>query len=371
MALPKKKNNKFPTFLSFILLLILGLSACSNESESMEGADNQDDLRVTPVEVSSAIQSDISAYYSNTVTLYPKEEARVVAKVRGLITDILVEEGDYVEQGQVLAVIEDAPYRIELSRTKAELDRLANELTRSKELYEKQLVSAETYEEILYRYEVQKANYDLAQLNMEYTQIKAPISGTVSERMIKKGNMIGVDSPLFQLVQMQVLEAMLYVPEHELYKIRPNQTVTLQVDAIPGQLFYGNVDRISPSIDATTGTFRVTLSINQPDGISATGRATDPLSRLKPGMFGRVNIKYDTRQNAVMIPKVALISEDRTNVVYVAADSMVMKRSVETGYEENGWIEITSGLSSQEAVVTVGQTTLSDSARILIIPGSK
>jgi RND family efflux transporter MFP subunit len=248
---------------------------------------------------------------------------------------------------------------------------LANELTRSKELYEKQLVAAETYEEILYRYEVQKANYDLAQLNMEYTQIKAPISGTVSERMIKKGNMIGVDSPLFQLVQMQVLEAMLYVPEHELYKIRPNQTVALQVDAIPGQLFYGNVDRISPSIDATTGTFRVTLSINQPDGNSATGRATDQLSRLKPGMFGRVNIKYDTRQNAVMIPKVALISEDRTNVVYVAADSMVMKRSVETGYEENGWIEIRSGLSAQEAVVTVGQTTLSDSARIQIIPGSK
>ena len=88
-------------------------------------------------------------------------------------------------------------------------------------------------------------------------------------------------------------------------------------------------------------------------------------------MFGRVNIKYDTRQNAVMIPKVALISEDRTNVVYVAADSMVMKRSVETGYEENGWIEIRSGLSAQEAVVTVGQTTLSDSARIQIIPGSK
>ena len=204
----------------------------------------------------------LSAYYSNTVSLYPKEEASVVAKVRGIITDIRVEEGDFVREGQVLAVIEDASYRIELARTKAELDRLGNELKRSKELFDRQLVAAETYEEILYRYEVQKANHELAQLNMEYTQIKAPISGTVSERFIKKGNMINVDSPAFQLVQLQELEAMLYVPEHELYKIRVDQAVRLEVDALPGQQFEGKVARISPSIDPNTGTFRVTLSIN-------------------------------------------------------------------------------------------------------------
>lgn len=84
----------------------------------------------------------LSAYYSNTVSLYPKEEASVVAKVRGIITDIRVEEGDFVREGQVLAVIEDASYRIELARTKAELDRLGNELKRSKELFDRQLVAA-------------------------------------------------------------------------------------------------------------------------------------------------------------------------------------------------------------------------------------
>lgn len=108
----------------------------------MNGNAEAQDIRITPVEVAQAKQADISAYYSNTVSLYPKEEASVVAKVRGIITDIRVEEGDFVREGQVLAVIEDASYRIELARTKAELDRLGNELKRSKELFDRQLVGA-------------------------------------------------------------------------------------------------------------------------------------------------------------------------------------------------------------------------------------
>ena len=359
------KRHGLRTMAHLAIITIMVLSACSQEEDENGDAATQE-IRITPVEVAQAKKSDISAYYSNTVSLNPKEEASVVAKVRGIITEIRVEEGDFVEEGQVLAVIEDASYRIELARTKAELDRLGNELKRSKELFDRQLVAAETYEEILYRYEVQKANHELAQLNVEYTQIKAPISGTVSERFIKKGNMINVDSPAFQLVQLQELEAMLYVPEHELYKIRAGQAVRLEVDALPGQQFGGKVERISPSIDPNTGTFRVTLSIN-PKASSSVEWAGMASTQLKPGMFGRVNIKYDTKVNAVMIPKVALVSEDRTQMVYVAVDTMVFKRVVDMGYEEDGWVEITRGLDSSEMVVTVGQTTLSDSARIQII----
>lgn len=178
--------------------------------------------------------------------------------------------------------------------------------------------------------------------------------------------MINVDSPAFQLVQLQELEAMLYVPEHELYKIRADQAVRLEVDALPGQQFEGKVARISPSIDPNTGTFRVTLSINPKASSSVEGVETAS-TRLKPGMFGRVNIKYDTKVNAVMIPKVALVSEDRAQMVYVAVDTMVFKRAVNMGYEEDGWVEITQGLDPSETVVTVGQTTLTDSARIQII----
>lgn len=363
---PLFKRQGFRAMVHLGIMSLMVLSACAQEDENMNGSADAQDIRITPVEVAQAKQADISAYYSNTVSLYPKEEASVVAKVRGIITDIRVEEGDFVKEGQVLAVIEDASYRIELARTKAELDRLGNELKRSKELFDRQLVAAETYEEILYRYEVQKANHELAQLNVEYTQIKAPISGTVSERFIKKGNMINVDSPAFQLVQLQELEAMLYVPEHELYKIRADQTVRLEVDALPGQQFEGKVARISPSIDSNTGTFRVTLSIN-PKASSSVEGAEIASTRLKPGMFGRVNIKYDTKVNAVMIPKVALVSEDRSQMVYVAVDTMVFKRAVNMGYEEDGWVEITQGLDPSETVVTVGQTTLTDSARIQII----
>lgn len=359
MALQLKKNRNLMLPLA-VILVAFSLAACNQESSSMDSDTQNDDLRITPVEVVQALSSDISAYYSNTVTLYPKEEATVLAKVRGLIEEIRVEEGDFVQAGDVLAIIEDAPYVIERSRSKAELDRLSNELKRSKELYDKQLIAAETYEEVLYRYEVQKANFELAELNVTYTEIKAPITGTISERLIKKGNMIGVDGPVFEIVQLSTLEAMLYVPEHELYKIAPNQMVQLEVDALPNKLFQARVERISPSIDANTGTFRVTISINQ-------GSNGSRAQELKPGMFGRVKIKYDTRKNATMIPKVAVVNEDRSNTIYIVQDSMAFKRVVELGYEENGWVEIVQGLSADETVITIGQTTLSDSARIEVI----
>ena len=136
--------------------------------------------------------------------------------------------------------------------------------------------------------------------------------------------------------------------------------VQLEVDALPNKLFQARVERISPSIDANTGTFRVTISINQ-------GTNASQAQQLKPGMFGRVKIKYDTRKNATMIPKVAVVNEDRSNTIYIVQDSMAFKRVVELGYEENGWVEIVQGLSADETVITIGQTTLSDSARLEVI----
>ena len=335
--------------------LLLTLSACGNEGNNNDENGDDEEIVVIPVEATTVSRGDISAYYSNTATLEAEQEALVVAKVRGIINQVLVEEGDFVRAGQVIAKIEDEQYRIEAERAKSNMDRLYNDYTRSKELFEKQAISAEEYQNKQFEYEAQKSAYELAKLNQEYTSIKSPISGVISERLIKKGNMIGTDQNVYRVTDFDPLQAILYVPEHEMAKINKNQPAEIKVDALPGQTFKAHVERISPIVDPPTGTFRVTVIIDEKS------------DKLKPGMFGRVKIVYDTRLSTKMIPKVAVMSEDETQSVFVVRDSLAYKKIIKTGYVNGRNIEVLEGLEDGEVVVTTGQGSLKDSAKVNVV----
>ncbi|MCR9132348.1 MAG: efflux RND transporter periplasmic adaptor subunit [bacterium] len=349
------KTKKLGTFLTAAALSIASLSACSNGENNENMNDDADSTLVIPVEVMDVSRGTISAYYSNTATLEAVEEANIVSKVRGIIQEINVEEGDEVRAGQVIAKIEDDQYRIEAERAKATLDRMFNDFQRNKELFDKQLISAEVYENSRFEYEAQKSAYELAQLNYQHTSIKSPITGVISERMVKKGNMIGIDQQVFRVTDFDPIQAILYVPEHERSKIRKGQRAELLADAIPGTLFTGKVERISPTIDPTTGTFKVTIYMDQNQDF------------LRPGMFGRVKIVYDTRENTKMIPKAAIISEDETQSVFVIKDSLAFRKNIRTGYINGTNIEVIDGLEDGEMVVTTGQGSLTDSTKVNIV----
>ncbi len=338
----------------FTAALFLTFTACNNENQDNENEDNDSTL-VIPVEASLVERGDISAYYSNTATLEAEQEALVVAKVRGIVKQVLVEEGDRVRAGQVIAKIEDNQYRIEAERAKSTMDRLYNEYQRSKELFDRTAISAEEFESKRFEYEAQKSAYELAKLNQEYTSIKSPINGVVSERFIKVGNMIGTDQQVYRVTDFDPLQAILYIPEHEMAKIDKNQPAEIKVDALPGQVFNGHVERISPIVDPTSGTFKVTVIIDEKN------------NRLKPGMFGRVKIVYDTRVATKMIPKIAVMSEDQTQTVFVVKDSLAYKKIIKTGYVNGTSIEVLEGLEEGEIVVTTGQGSLKDSAKVNVV----
>lgn len=340
----------FPIVLTIALL---NLHACTDSNASTD--NEEDDTPVIPVEVSLVNRGDISAYYANTATLEAEQEATIVSKVRGILNEIYVEEGDVVQAGQVLAKLEEDQYRIEVARAKATLDRLYNDFVRNKELYDRNLISAEAFQNSQFEYEAQKSAYELAELNLENTAIKSPISGVISERFVKVGNMIGTDQKAFRVTDFNPLQAILYVPEHEMSKIRRGQVARLQADAFPGRVFEGRIERISPVVDSQTGTFKVTVFVNQSEDL------------LRPGMFGRVRIVYDTRQNTRMIPKSAVISEDFAQSVYVIKDSLAFKKEIQTGYTNGSNVEVLDGLEEGEIVVTIGQGSLQDSSRVNII----
>lgn len=348
------KNSSLITLAALILAASLANYSCTTETQSKDLAE-EDSTAAIPVETAVAQRGSISAYYATTATLEAEEEAMVVAKVRGMATGLKAEEGDYVEAGQVLATLEDEQLQIEADRAKADMDRLYNDYRRNAELFEKKLISQEAYENSKFEYESQKASWELARLNIEHTTIRAPISGVVSERTLKVGNRVNADQQVFRITDFDPLLAVLHVPEHEMSKLQRRQTALLQADAVPGASFRGEVLRIAPVVNAETGTFKVTVAVRDASG------------RLKPGMFGRVRIVYDTHAEALLLPKNALLNEDGVSSVYLVSNGMALRREVQTGYVNGNNVEILGGLGEGDTVVTVGQSSLQDSVQVDVV----
>lgn len=345
---------------SFITALLLFsfsayITGCTSESQSKSN-DEEDAVTSIPVEASDAVRGNISALYNSTATLEAEQESNVVAKVRGIVNEILVEEGDLVKAGQTLAKLEDEQLEIEVKRARANYEKSLNDYKRSQELFDKNLISAENFDNVKFEYENQKAAFELTKLNLDNTTIKSPIGGVVSTRFIKKGNLINTNDQLFHITNVSRLLAILHVPEHETAKIKSGQTTLLKIDAFKEHIINGRVERISPVVNPETGTFKVTISV------------TDKSRMLKPGMFTRVQIVYDTRENAVLVPKSAVLEKNQGQYLFVVKDSIAYEKSVKTGYTNGDNIEITEGLSEGEIVVTAGQNSLSDSSLVEIIP---
>lgn len=342
---------------SILLVIYLNINSCGKNGQSKDL--DKKEITAIPVEISTTEIGDIAAVFSGTATLEAENEATVVAKAPGVVKQILVEEGHYVKEGQILAKLDDEQQLYRLNQAKANLNKLHNEFERSKGLFEKNLISADAFDKVKFDFEAAKASYDLAELDLKYSAIRAPINGVVSNRYIKVGNMIQLNQETFRITDFDPLNAILFVPERHLNKLAKNQKVKITVDALPNFSFEGIIDRISPVVDPQSGTFKVTAIVQ------------DPENKLKPGMFGRVNIIYDVHAKTLLVPKEAVMTEDRESSVFVIQDTIALRRMVKIGYINTTHLEITDGLRVGDTVVTIGQASLKDSARVEIITNTE
>jgi membrane fusion protein (multidrug efflux system) len=346
-----------PARAALVLLTAAGLAAgCSNGKAKEKDAAATD--TTVPVEVQPLKRAPMIAVYSGTAPIEAHDEAEVVAKVGGEVREIFVEEGDTVSAGQVLARLDGDRLRLEVAQIDANLRKLERDYNRQLELSQKGLVAKGTAENAKFDLEALKASYDSAKLELSYTQIRAPIAGVVSARHIKVGNTINPNDPTFRVTNLDPLIAYVHVPEKEFRKIAARQPAEVVVDALGGERFQGVIARISPTVDPETGTFRAEVEV------------PDPSRRLKPGMFARVNIVYERRDDALQLPRNAILDADGEQSVFVVANGKAEQRPIRTGLANNGWIEVLEGLKGDERVVVVGQAGLKTGTAVKVVDGS-
>lgn len=346
-----ESRQRLPALAGVAALLILGCDAMSGGSDDDKTAQEAP----IPVEVEAVRRDDIAAVYSGTAALEVEAQAEVRAKVGGEIVEILVEEGAAVAAGAVLARVDGERLRLEVERQQANVRRLEQEYKRNLELHERGLVSAGAFEGQTYELEALKAALRLAQLELGYTRIRAPFNGVVSARHVRRGDTVTPNQPVFTVTDLDPLIAYLHVPEKEFNKLAAGQSAVVIADALPGRRYPGQIARISPVVDPATGTFKVTVEVE------------DDTGKLKPGMFGRVSIVYDRRQQALLVPRAAIVDADTEAAVFVVRDGVAHRRDVRTGYSDGADVEIVDGLSGDEAVVVVGQNSLRDGGKVRVV----
>jgi len=303
----------------------------------------------------------ISALYSTSATLRADRSATVIARTRGVVQSLAVEEGDTVVAGQPLAYLEDDEQRIAAARAVTTAETAARERERLSGLYEQGLVSVDEIEKSRRDAEDAAHALELAQLQLARTVIQAPIAGVVVTRHLDVGATVSDGTPVYDLADLQPLYADVTIPERHVIRLQPGQEVQLTADST-GASAAGRIERIAPSVDPETGTVKVTVAVEGNSG-------------LRPGAFVRVGIVTDTHEDALVVPRKALVAEGRRWILYRIADdgTTVEQLEVKLGFESGDRVEITGSLNTEapleagDAIVVAGAPALSDGARIDVV----
>jgi len=331
----------------------------SRKNQNSSDKDKKEIL--IPVETVLPGVNTLYSFYNGTASLYAENNTQVAAKIGGQVTQVLVEEGDFVKAGQVLARLESARFKLEVQRAQANLNKITQDIARKQDLYEQKLIPRDSFESLKYDKDSAEVALSIAKLDLSHTTVRSPISGVVSKRNIQIGNAITTNQAIYEVTSLKSLQADMFIPERELNNLSKNQIAQVNFDALDlpedQKKITAKVKRISPVIDSKTGTFKTTLEIDNTSGL------------LKPGMFGRFNVIYGEHKDVMTIPRSAIQDLDGEESVYAIMNDKAVRLIVTTGYENDGNTEITSGLSNEHAVVVLGQAGLRAGSKVFVSEG--
>lgn len=356
--------------LLILSILLLSVSACKKK-EVRAPAE-----KVINVQIQAAEKKSLRPFIEAIGTLNPYEEVIVSAEVDGILKDVWVDEGSVASKGQVLSLIDDTDYNLEVKRAEAALRQaeanLANtrlEYQRKEALYKEELVTKQQFDDVSTRLSLTEAEVDrakaslsLAKQRLSKTKIYSPLSGVVKERKVERGNYVRNGIPLFVIINSNPLKLNFTVTEKDVGKLKIGQDVSFNADALRGKEFKGKLSIIYPSLEEKTRTLQVEAQVPNPKGL------------LKPGLFAKVTLYTGMEKDTIVIPVTALLYEAEKIKVFVVEGDRAKERSVRIGQRYRfaagsseplqEFTEIIEGVKEGELIVTVGQQNLFEGAKV-------
>ena len=315
--------------------------------------------RALPVRAGKVATGRISEEVSAVGTLLANESVMIRPEVEGRISAIHFAEGQLVRQGAKLVSLDSSEIEAQLAAVSAELNLNRSRMRRAEELQAKNFISAEALDVARENLNQSIARRAEIQAKLDKMTIKAPFEGVAGLRQVSPGAYVKAGQDIARLEGIGTLKLDFRVPEVFLGRIRTSQEAQVGVDAFAGESFRGAIYAIEPAVDEQTRT------------VLLRARIPNPGARLKPGMFARVALVLDTRENALLVPEQALVPRGQDRFVFRLIEGKAALTKVETGLRRPGEVEIVRGLAAGDAIVVDGQLRLQDGSAVSVIADTR
>ena len=334
------------------------------------------------VETTTTRRLDVAERVMVVGNLIGAATVAVVPKVSGRLEAVNVRLGDQVRRGQLLATLEDRELReqvrqneasLEVSRAtvrqrEADLKNAQSNLERSRNLFARNLIARQTLDDAEARYDAALAQVDLAKaqgnqatarldelrINLSNTRILSPVDGFVGSRSLDPGAFVGTNSSFLSVVDIHFVRLVANLVEKDLRRIVLGMPAQVEVDAYPGEVFQGRVARLAPVLDPATRTAQMEVEV------------PNPASRLKPGMYARVQFVVLQRADALTVPRNAIVDLEGTRGVFVADGKTARFKPIKSGIVDGDAVEIIEGVPNDATVITLGSASLRDGDPIVV-----
>lgn len=338
------------------LLLFFNVSGAEEEKPAPAAADGPP--RGLPVEAEQVTVDAIEQKLTAVGSLQSDESIVLSTEIAGLVKAIPFREGEQVEADQVLVRLDDSVLQAELARARASLELSRANYQRAKVLLEDDAISEREKDEAYAKWQLDRANVRLAEANLAKTVIRAPFAGQLGLRNVSPGAYLRPGDPIVKLDAIDPIKLDFHVPEGFARQVQVGQTLQVTVDAVPGVSFSGKVIAVAPQLDTAGRSLLVRARLENDEKL------------LNPGMFARIALVLDRRNEALMVPEEALIAQGEQPLVYKVVDGKVVAAPVKLGIREQGRVEILEGVEAGDTVITAGHIKVRPGMPVTVLPAS-
>ncbi len=308
-------------------------------------------VKAVPARIGT-VNNDITA----VGTLLANESVMIRPEVAGRVVAIHFNEGQSVAAGARLVSLDAAEVQAQLAASTADERLNAQRAERAAELYKKNFISQQALDDAREAYKKATARRQEDGARLAKTEIRAPFAGMVGLRQVSAGAYLKAGEDIVRLDKIDVVKLDFRVPEVYLGQIRKDQPVGVRVDAFPNETFTGRVYAVETTVDEKTRTMLLRARVSNPGG------------KLRPGMFARVTLELGSNSNAILVPEQAVVPRGDRNFVFRVVENKARLTEVTLGTRSPGVVEVKSGLSAGELVVTDGQLRLQDGSLVAVLP---
>ncbi|MET6999347.1 efflux RND transporter periplasmic adaptor subunit [Chitinophaga defluvii] len=337
-----------------LVLIMWKLNANKKANEAKTEFVKQSNSGDVPVLVSKVSKVDYSQGFMANGNFEPIRELTYMAEVSGRITKLLVDEGSYVKQGQVIALIDGEILGTDLESAKVNLEQLKVDKERYESAFKTGGVTQKQVDDARLQYDLAATRYNAASRRIRDTNVKAPIQGTINKKYVEQGAYLSLGTKMFDIVDVARLKLEVTVPEAQVIHLSKGDKVKVTSNVFPEASYEGRITFIAAKGDNTLN-YPVQMEVTNIDSKS-----------LKAGMYGTAHFDIPNVAPAIIIPRTAFVGGVNSNQVYVMDNNTAKLRKVIAGRIMGDQVEIREGLNEGDVVITSGQINLVDGTKVVV-----